>query len=100
MNSLMFLSFVSCPNPDHVKQEGWKSRQLYYAGNGIYKCGSCGKEFTREEIRLEIQKDYAYRLQDLQRDYQQHIAKLYKDKQETLDEFDNIGERSEGNGPE
>ena len=90
MSNDKFLSYVSCPNPNHVNQEGWKSRQLYYAGNGIFKCNSCGKEFTREEIRDEIQKDYAYRLQDLQRSHQQNMADLYKDKQENLGEFDKI----------
>lgn len=88
MSKVTVLEFVACPNKIHVGQEGWRSYQLYYAGNGIYKCNSCGQEFSREQIRDEIQKDYAFRLQDLQRDYQQNIARLYKDKQDTLDKFD------------
>ena len=88
MSKVVVLEFVSCPNKIHIGQEGWRSYQLYYAGNGIYKCNSCGQEFTREQVRNEIQKDYAYRLQELQRDYSQNVASLYKDKQDTLDKFD------------
>jgi len=90
MNNLQTLSFVACPNPDHVAKEGWETRQLYYAGDGIFKCASCGKEFTRVEVQNEIQKDYAYRLQDLQRWYAQSVASLYKDKQEALDKVNEI----------
>lgn len=88
MSNVPVLEFVACPNKIHVGQEGWRSYQLYYDGNDIYKCASCGQEFTREQVRDEIQKDYAYRLQDLQRDYAQNLASLYKDKQDTLDKFD------------
>lgn len=88
-----FLSFVACPNPIHVGDEGWKSWQLYYAGNGIFKCNSCGKEFTREEVQIEIQKDYTYKLQDLQRWYQQSLADLHKNNLEHQDTLNNLGEK-------
>jgi hypothetical protein len=88
MSKITVLEFVSCPNEIHIGQEGWKAYQLYYAGNGIYKCASCGEEFTREQVQEEIQKDYARRVQALQRDYQQSLASLYRDKQDVLDKFD------------
>lgn len=88
MSQNTVLEFVSCPNKIHIGQERWKAYQLYYAGNGIYKCASCGEEFTREQVRDEIQKDYVYQVRELQRDYQRNLASLYKDKQDALDKFD------------
>ncbi len=84
------LSFVACPNPNHISKEGWASRQLYYAGNGIFKCSSCGKEFTREEIQNELQKDYASRLQELQLSYELSMENLYKNKHEDLEKFNKL----------
>jgi hypothetical protein len=89
-NEHYVIDFVACPNPDHVGKEGWESRQLYYAGNGIYKCDSCGKELTREEVENEIQKEHAHKLLDLQRSYQQSIAEQLKNRQDNLDKLKEI----------
>lgn len=82
-------SFVACPNPDHAtREDGWMSRQVYYAGDGVFKCGSCGREFTREEVISEIHMDYQRRLQDLQVWYQQSVLDICRDSQTAFDELD------------
>lgn len=93
-----YFTFVDCPNPDHVNQEGWKSSQLYYAGNGIFRCDSCGKEFTREEVQEEIRKDYVYKIQDVVRWYQQKLADLYLDKKHNEDKLDAEMSKIDSNG--
>ena len=80
MSNLQTLSFVACPN--HQTNEGFN--KLYSLGNGMFKCSLCGKEFTREEIRKEVEADYALRIRDIQVDFQQNLARLYADKKENL----------------
>ena len=78
------LSFVACPN--HQTNEGFN--KLYPLGNGMFKCSLCGKEFTRERIKKEIEMDYNMRIMDMDVDYNQNLARLYADKKESLDAVD------------
>ncbi len=79
------LAFAACPNPDHTSRDGWWSRQLYYSGNGIFKCGSCGREFTHEEVISVIKDDYELRLQELRVWYQERVLDICKDNFGELD---------------
>ena len=90
MSTQKTLSFVVCQNPDHIGKEGWQSRELYYAGSGVYKCDSCGEEFTHEQVQAGIKREYKIRLQELQKDFQISVARLWKDQQDNLDKLKNI----------
>jgi len=88
MSEKNFLEFVCCPNSVHIEQEGWKSRQIYYVGNGMFQCNSCEEEFTLKQIRDEIVKDYQLRLRNLAQDHQLNLVRLYKQQKDVLDKFD------------
>lgn len=66
------IDFVACPN--HDTNVGWN--KLRVISSQKVKCDLCQKEFTLEEIKEEIRRDYQYRLQDLQRGYHASLAFL------------------------
>jgi hypothetical protein len=86
MSNENLLSFVACPN--HETNEGFG--KLYFVGNGIFRCSLCNREFTREQIEDEVEKDYRYKLKDLQQWYQQSMASLHKDYQENVNKLDEV----------
>jgi hypothetical protein len=75
------INFIACPN--HDTNVGW--RKLRFIAKDKIKCDECGKEFTFEEIKQMIGKDFQLQMLDLQRSYQQNIAALYY-KNEKMDE--------------
>ena len=66
------LDFVACPN--HDTNVGWN--KLRFIGEDLIKCDLCGKEFTADEIKEEIKKNYAYDLRNLQRNFAGNLALL------------------------
>jgi hypothetical protein len=66
------LSFVACPN--HDTNVGFN--KLRFVSPLEIKCDLCGKVFSFEEIRKEVEKDYMFRLRDLQLFYSQNIHQL------------------------
>jgi hypothetical protein len=89
VNKQKALPFVACPN--HETNEGFN--KLYPLGNGMLKCSLCKKEFTKDEVRREIEQNYGYKVKDLKIWYQQSLATLYKEKQEGVDKIDTAEHR-------
>ena len=67
------ITFICCPN--HDTNVGWS--KLRIVANNKIVCDLCKKEFTIEQIKEEVRRDYSRKLADLQLDFQQNLRSLY-----------------------